>query len=159
MSEVKEFERKFLLLKVPKKIPFIHTVEHIFQVYLNDGKRFRTVVDSNGLVRHELIKKTKADVGHNLEIEYESSIIYTKEDAFEQDLNFIEKTRIIFDFGGSKFFIDSFIGFDLIIMEVETEKHDSQIVIPEFLENHILLEVTDIDKFSNFNLAKLNGKI
>ena len=67
------------------------------------------------------------------------------------EYNPVEKTRYTFDFAGKKWEIDVFHGKNsgLIVAEVELQSASEEIILPGW----IMKEVSDEEKYYNFNLA------
>ena len=53
-----------------------------------------------------------------------------------------------------KFEVDKINGIELLIMEVELADINSEVFFPSEIEREIIYEITGIDEFSNYNLAK-----
>lgn len=160
MKKKNEFERKFLLTGLPIEsdlIPF--KVDHITQIYLEDGKRFRSIYDSiNSTFTNELVKKEKQQSGHNIEVIFEPTQTYTVKDAIDFKLPFIRKIRRTYNYEGHILEVDSFIGFKLVVLEVEkeTKKELDSLLLPKLFKKYVIVEVTDFEEFSNKHLAEIN---
>lgn len=157
IKKVNEFERKFLLAtdKI-KLVPF--KTEQITQIYLKDGSRFRTTYDFHAeFALYELIKKEKIQKGYNVEVLLDPHIIYTEEDAIEQNLPYIKKIRRKYKIGDLTYEIDSFLHLKLVVLEVELPSMNSfeMFELPSVFEDLAIADVTDASVFSNRNLAEL----
>lgn len=163
-----EIERKFLLKKVPDKKP--DEIISIQQWYRKNKKgiweRVRSCYSNlNGFYFIHTIKTKISDIS-NLE---EENIIKTKKfNRFvekckkSKDSRYISKDRLVFkdDFNSSLYWeIDVFNnGHHLIVAEIEIPKEDYDLKIPDWLNEHVLIEVTSISQFSNKNLSNLINK-
>lgn len=74
--------------------------------------------------------------------------------ALHNGMRYINKTRYVFHFG-TKFELDVFNDFNLIILEVELNKLEDKIIWPDWLEKEIIAEVTGMKEFSNYNMARV----
>ncbi len=160
-----EIERKFLLKSVPDNNP--DEIIKIQQWYLkNNGgiwERVRECNSSkNGLYYVHTIKKTVSK-GVNMEDE---KIISSEEyldfinncKRSSQESKFITKERWIYPSDNLKWEVDVFhSGHHLVIAEIEIPKKSYKIIIPDFIQDKLLLEVTGLKQFSNKNLSnKIN---
>lgn len=146
---VTEFERKWLLKKKPK-IKFDSKIL-IIQFYL-DGLRYRSSYYNNKGT-YEKIKKVSIGIGHNEELNCEQ--ITSKEwwKNYKLAEKVITKTRFIKNSNGLKFEIDIFSKLSLIMMEVEDVQLTDSIAFPTEIEKEIIMEVTGLKEFNNYNLA------
>lgn len=158
-----EIERKFLL----KSMPDINESEkiEINQWYMkNDSgiwERIRSSLSTKKGVYFEHTIKTNISKGVNIEEEKE----LTQEEFNNLLKNFkkpqcryLSKNRFIFTNGELKWEVDFFKnGNHLIIAEIEIPDENYNLIIPDFIKEKILLEVTGIKQFSSRSLAnKLN---
>lgn len=167
---VDEYERKFLLSRIPPKKVMVDNLGDIHrngitkaikQYYLTkDGSRFR-IIDNIFGTDYELIRKKKIENGHNVEIINnltKRSIITLKNLVKDNEYtNSISKFRYEFTYQNNKFCIDDFDNITLAILEVETPSMDSDIKFPKWLEGYIICEVTNLGELSNQNLARYNN--
>lgn len=149
-----ENERKFLLKALPKQRA--DEIYHICQYYLN-GVRFRKSTlltgKSSNDVTYEKIIKTHISIGVNKEEHF----LMTSEEWYKNRGNRdreISKNRHVYFYGLQKFEVDMFTDLLLVVCEVETLDPRDTITFPHFIENVLIIEVTDKQEFSNFNLAK-----
>ena len=143
-----EIERKFLVNNIPKKR---NKSIHIKQYYLGINKKIvqrLRVFDNNkailsfkencsGLTRHEFEYKIPLQDANKI-IEISNPI-------------FIEKNRHIIEYDFLKWEVDEFLGNNqgLIIAEVEIEKENQKIALPDWVG----IEVSNEKKYYNYNLA------
>jgi len=150
-----EMERKFLL----KKLPYL-TADVIYNItqYYKDGLRYRHswIVGTSSIGTFEKIRKTKITTGHNIETEIETidHIQFNKNKyGSAQERHEIKKKRHVFTYNDKKLEVDVFEDLNLIIMEVEDVTLNEIIKFPPQIENVILLEVTGLKQFDNYELA------
>lgn len=156
-----EIERKFLLKSVPNLLA--DQVVEIEQFYFkNDSgiwERARSWSPNNSKKKYiHTIKKT---VSKGVNIEDEHDLTKKEFNLFKDkcyktinESKYIKKIRHIYKDGHLKWEIDDFnYSCNLIIAEIEIPTKDYQVVIPDFLKDLILLEVTGLKPFSNRSLA------
>lgn len=171
-----EIERRFLV-KLPNSwselsdlFDNIVNIQRIIQFYLKSEKdepsaRVRktieglagdTEVNYTYNIKHKTSKKAvhKEEEKEISEKEYNAYVKQCHPDKKE-----VEKTRFIFNYKDQIFELDIFKGRleGLAILELELEDKDDKIKLPPFL--HIVKEVTNEDKYSNYNLADKDVKI
>lgn len=132
----------------------------IHQYYMNDYRHRSTseLMYVNGtlitITNFERIKKIKIGTGHNMELEIEEISEDTfKENENNNDLRHIHKNRYIYPYDNRMLEIDVFEDMRLVIMEVEDVELTDIINFPPEIEREILMEVTGISAFDNYNLA------
>lgn len=144
-----EIERRFILRERPAEQP--QEEYELFQKYSNDGWRYRRQANGSE-VRYFKTRKTAIASGVNNEEEHE----ITQHD-FDSNCGIpkkaISKTRSVFHHDGLRFEVDTFHNIHLVIMEVELDDINQDFVIPDFLLNSIIYEITGIKEFSNSSLA------
>lgn len=155
-----EIERRWLLKCLPNNV--YKEKREISQHYADDG-RYRsctTFIDNlRTETKYYLTKKTTISHGVNLEDEVE---ITGKDFLFgvDKSTKSIFKTRYIHDYNGLKLEIDAFHfddkGSSLYIMEVELKEINQIVIVPEFIQNCIIKEITGEKEYSNYNLAISN---
>ncbi len=165
MASHLEIERKFLLKAMPDKKP--SEIVEIDQWYWKNNKgiweRARSWNSSTeGLSWIHTVKKTLSK-GVSLEDEK----LMTKEEfnqfverckLYRKDSRFISKERWVYPNYDNELYweVDKFNnGHHLIIAEIEIPKKSFKIVMPNFIKDKFLLEVTGIKKFSNRNLSNV----
>lgn len=151
-----EIEKRYLLNKMPK-IKEFDECYHITQYYTPSG-RFRYILGTKG---EKFIKTVKKTVSKGVNQEDECEI--TRKDfdrAIKKCTKRLSKTRLIKKVGKYKWEIDVFIApknnKELIIAEVELNnvKELDTIKAPKFITDVLVLDITGIKAFSNFNLAE-----
>lgn len=165
-----EIERRFLLKDTPNH-KYIDEAERyrIHQFYLKPTHEIEGViryrmtcslaVSKVGIERrYEKIIKTKIEKGVNKESDIKIISEKEFEEAQKSAIKVIYKVREVYSYNGLKFEVDDFKNPKLVICEVELKQIDQEIIFPDFIKELILLEITGMDQFSNYNLAnKLNG--
>lgn len=145
-----EIERRFLLKKEPNVV--YDQILDIEQYYTPEG-RFRKQKGDTDYIYFKTNKKS-IRVGVNEEIEVEIT-----EEAFLQAIKTatkkISKRRGVIHSNGFKWEIDNFLTNSFIIAEVEVDTLDqlTEVVLPSFIEEDLIIEVTPFKEFSNYNLA------
>lgn len=158
-----EIERKFLLKSIPSRKP--DEIIEIFQWYYKNDQgiweRVRSCYsDIKGFYFIHTIKKSISP-GVNEEDEK----IITSQDFNEfikkcksGQSRYISKERLVFIEGDLKWEVDVFNnGHHLIIAEVELPEEDYPVVIPKFIKDKLLMEVTGMKQFGNRNLSNKFG--
>jgi CYTH domain-containing protein len=156
-----EIERKFLLKSIPNlKADSVVEIEQFY--FKNDSgiwERARSWHPRGGKKKYiHTIKKTVSK-GVNIEDEHDlnsKEFLQFKSKCFQtpNESKFIKKTRHIYKDGNLKWEVDEFnSSCNLIIAEIEIPTKDYQVIIPEFLQDLVLLEVTGLKPFSNRSLA------
>lgn len=148
-----EIERRWLLKKFPHSISFIKTT-NIVQYYvdgINGTIRYRKSFNDTNTIEFEKIIKTNLDYGVNNEEHFDIT-----EEEFNQNHTFtqIHKIRHTYIHKNLNFELDLFLNRNLILMEVELEDINQKITIPKEIQNCIIIEVTGMKEFSNYELAK-----
>ncbi len=165
-----EIERKFLLKSIPDGIKPIEIIK-IDQYYLKNlsgvWERAR-LCDSNvnGVKYVHTVKQTVAK-GVNLEDEYlmtEAEFTKFRNVCLKSNRSrYIAKERCIYPHtsDGLKWEVDIFnSGHHLIVAEIEIPRRRYPLVLPEFIDEKLLLEVTGLKQFSNKNLSNwINEKV
>lgn len=159
MNNNLEIERKFLLKNIPKfKMNEIKKYS-IHQIYVDiDGKihRFRMSKHFNNNSTDEMhyVHCVKTPISHGVFEEIESKI--TPEEFInmtQKDHTYIVKTRYVYEYGGLKWEVDEYHDIKLVTLEVELSDINQEIIIPEIIENMIIVEITGQKAFSNQNLS------
>ena len=159
-----EIERKFLLKKVPK-VRYDNVVT-IYQYYLKDDDkwtdRIRRIKDSEGEVVYIRTKKSRIN---NLASEEDEKYLDRKEyeKIKKSALSKVTKKRHIINYGDYKLEIDHFKNINVILCELEIVVDDnrldnatkelSEMELPDFILDNLIMEVTDFDEFSNKSLS------
>jgi CYTH domain-containing protein len=150
MAEKLEFERKFLLLKQPVlKADVVYRVE---QHYFGDDRIRRTSTEGeNDVFYHTIKKNLRPGVNSENEKKISRSDYYN---LLEKSKSFIIKHRHCYFIGDLKWEVDVFEDISLVVAEVEYPKEDYKIKIPKFIEDVMIMEVTNFREFSNKSISK-----
>lgn len=174
-TEVKyEIERKFILKNIPDEYAKDAVKIELMSFYLTEdlldsvAQRIRLEKNQDDV---KIIQTTKTPTGTS-GIRQELEAVLTLEE-FKKHTEFIthyvKKTRYVKYINGYKWEIDYFHNIKLIMAEVEmiatNLKHSEQvrdelfnIELPSIIQNELIFEVTDLDSFSNKQLAiKINN--
>ena len=154
-----EIERKFLLKAIPNKKP-IEKIE-IFQWYLKNSEgiweRARSCYSNiNGFYFTHTIKKS---IAPGVSEEDEKSITSDEFNQFLENCKvsnsrYISKERLIYPHGDLKWEVDVFNnGHHLIVAEIEIPTVDYDVILPDFIKDKLLMEVTGMKQFGNRNLS------
>jgi CYTH domain-containing protein len=153
-----EIEKKYLLKRVPSLS--YDKVYEIYQYYMENGRYRRTKhidASNNEVYNYYKTVKTFISPGVNEEIETEIN----KADFFtniRDCKNYIHKTRYVRLIGNLKWEIDDFMigGMRLVIAEVELPKIEDldTVELPLNIREQLIMDVTHLREFSNFNLSK-----
>ncbi|MHC4776119.1 MAG: hypothetical protein ACYTBR_12770 [Planctomycetota bacterium] len=65
----------------------------------------------------------------------------------------LTKTRYRIEQDGLVWEIDRYDGLDLVLAEVELPSADTEITVPDWLQPHVVREVTDEPQFQNYEIA------
>lgn len=146
----------------------LDSIKRIEQVYLKPIKgdpaaRIRKTVEGfkNKKTYFDINQKKQIGTAVNKEKEKKISEQEYKKFLSHKDPNkkMVSKTRMIFNFKNQVFELDIFKDYlkGLLILEIELEDEKQKVEIPTFLK--VIKEVTDDEKFNNFNLSdkKVNG--
>lgn len=147
-----EIENRYLLKRVPN-VSFDEVFE-IEQFYTPEGRfRQQKNKDTKKVSYYQTNKKTISP-GVNEEIEREISEIEF-EKAIKTATKKIVKERGIVKHSGLTWEVDYFVGNLLVILEVEVDTIEDlkQIVLPSFFQEVLILDITGMQEFSNYNLA------
>lgn len=156
-----EIERKFLLKAMPKKDPdeIFSIGQYYWKNKSNIWERARTYHSNiNGDSYIHTIKKSLSK-----SVNLEDEKVLTKEE-FEtfrnrclEDIDnskFINKERYVYKDGLLKWEVDVFEnGYKLIVAEVEIPKKSYKLLIPTYISEVMLMEVTGLKQFSNRALS------
>ena len=156
-----EIEQKFLLKSLPwdKQPDEIIEIDQFYLRKEGQWERARTWFSSTGDKCY--IHTIKKSISKRVNIEDEKFL--TKEEfetfksiCFEKtsESRFIHKKRHIYHDGDLKWEVDQFgNGYKLIVAEIELPNEDYQVIVPAFILDVMLLEVTGLKQFSNRTLA------
>lgn len=150
-----EIERKFLLKKVPTSVSwdFIYDIK---QYYISDYRiRIQTNRDTNE-IKWFYTKKTATDDPMVYQ-EIEKEINYDEFWGYihNRESKIISKTRYVKYFGyeNLKVEVDDFNGMKLVVAEIEIPSVDYRLIIPNYIHENLLIEVTRYNEFKNKRLA------
>lgn len=149
-----EIERKYLLSGPPDRVNG-RSAREIEQGYLPGERiqeRLRRIVDADRIVHVRSIKLGSGLVRTEVQEQIEPEL-------FEKLWPLTEGRRVLkkryrFAYGGLVWEIDGFTDRDLWLAEVELPSADHEATPPEWLERHIVREVTDEPEYLNVNLAR-----
>lgn len=151
-----ESERRFLLKNRPSGVDFTQDYS-IFQYYTADKVRFRAQRLLNAPyneTRFFRTTKTPIEAGVNLEEEWEVELSdFVK--AMPDFRRYIRKNRLVVATdNGRKWEIDRFWSCTLVIAEIELPTLQTDLILPEYIESELIVEVTGIPDFSNYQLSE-----
>ena len=149
-----EIERKYLLRSFPALGPEVKALEvnqgwipgrtireRLRRVDSADGPRFfRTIKMGKGIQRVELEDEMPADVFDKL---------WPLTDGHR-----VRKRRYKVPVGERTWEIDQFLDRDLLLAEIELQSRDEAVDVPDWLQPHLVREVTGEAEYVNENLAK-----
>ena len=162
-----EVERKFLLKNLPKlKFDKIFYIE---QYYLKDNDGYSDRVrkieerDEKTLYLRTLKKRKTNRASEDIETEISEKEFRKFKKNYKSG---IIKIRHIINNGGFKWEIDKFKNINLIMAEVEiitnsnnldeTINEINEVKLPNFIEDNLIMEVSDFKSFSNRSLSLSN---
>ena len=149
-----EIENRYLIKRLPEKIKWNET-QFITQYYSKNG-RFRATMSNKSTVFIKTLKKTISE-GVNEEIE----VGVTKE-QFLKEIKLatkrISKIRYIKKVGKLKWEVDVFERLVIAEIELPTKKDLKTVKLPKFIKDLLILDITPIKAFSNFNIADVIKK-
>jgi adenylate cyclase len=150
----REIERKYLLRELPAEVRGVRALE-IDQGYLPGERileRIRRITTPDG-VRY--IRTIKMGSGiDRLEVEEETT------EAFFSTVwpltrgRRVQKRRYEVPVGDVVWEIDEFVDRTLVLAEVELERVDQAVVVPDWIGRVLEREVTDEPNYTNFRLAR-----
>jgi CYTH domain-containing protein len=151
MAKITEIERRWLLKDVPA-LPYDKKVD-IMQFYTEESFRYRREITLNsGESQYYKIRKTSVGHGTNEEELFEcSSADFLKELGTAKKI--IHKLRHVYSKDGVNFEVDFLHHPRLIILEVELEDLDQPLVLPQEIQDLVIMEITGFREFSNYNLC------
>ncbi len=174
-----EIEKKYLV-KFPswegvfEMLDSLQSIKRIEQVYLKPIKgdpaaRIRKTVEGFKSKKTYFDINQKKQIGTAVNKEKEEKISEKEYNKLlthkDPNKKMVSKTRMVFKFKNQVFELDIFKDYlkGLLILEIELESEKQKVELPTFLK--VVKEVTDEEKFNNFNLADKkvkgfsNGKI
>lgn len=154
-----EIERKFLLKKLPHH-DFLNEGRKIWidqLYYLEDGKPYRIRKEMEGTrFKYTLVHKEELEPGVYNE---------TTSDITEDDYNgrlkschsIVTKVRHRIMMPTGLFLeIDYYRNINLVVLEVELPSRGYDVELPDYIEDLLIMEVTEHPQFKNINLALPN---
>ncbi len=153
-----ENEHKYLMKNMPKANPseILHIIQWYGQ-YQGENVRLRKIIaEGSSATKYEFIKKVKTEAGKNLEHQILVGMPTQDQvnDFVKKATRQIMKTRHIFPTDAGKFEVDVFNTVHLIIGELEVAVLEDVVTLPDFIQNEIIMEVTYLSGFSNYDLAE-----
>ncbi len=169
-KKIFEIERKFLLKSFPSSWKYEMIPDHIYSIvqyyYIDEsgiGKRVRVQEDETNYQGKEgevrpckfiVTEKKYVSKGKNEEYEHEIN-----EDEFLElkkiSVKKIQKARYVFKVdSGLKWEVDEYRNMSLITAEIEIPSLKHKIVIPDFIKDVLIEEVTGRKCFNNYALAE-----
>lgn len=146
-----EIEKRFLLKIAPKFDKYDGCLQ-ITQYYTPSG-RFRKTIDANA-GKIEFVKTKKAGVSKGVAKEKEWELTEAEfKKAIKSHTRSISKTRFIKKIGKLKWEIDIFDNLVIAEVELENKKELKTVKLPKQIKEVLILDITGIDAFSNYNLA------
>mgnify|MGYP001818741032 CR=1 FL=1 len=149
-----EIERKYLLSGAPDAVAE-RSAREIEQGYLPGTRiqeRLRKIVDADRILHMRSIKLGSGLVRVEVQEEIEPELFDRLWPLTEGRR--LTKKRYRFPYGGLVWEVDGFTDRDLWLAEVELPSADHESPPPDWLEAHIVREVTDEPEFLNVNLAR-----
>lgn len=161
MAQKLEIELKYLLKALPKKEPEdIIDIDQYYTKVSGKWERARTWFSEKSGDK-KWIHTIKKNVSKKVNIEDEKFLTEEEYDLFKaeclanpNDSKFISKKRYIYKDGDLKWEVDEFDnGYHLIVAEIEIPEENYKVIIPDFMKDVILLDVTGLKQFSNRSLS------
>lgn len=161
MLEKIEIERKFLLKNLPNDIDKISLKDRSIERYYSTAdEKVSKEDDKYLLIRKQEIDEqlVRKELTHEINKEDFDAFLETKAKKRVFKLRYF-----INDEYGQSWQIDDFVNIKLIMAECEIlvnpdeqekgEKMMNKIILPDFIKNHLIGEVTGNEDFANYNLA------
>jgi CYTH domain-containing protein len=150
-----EIERKYLLRALPK-FPRAAAILDIDQGYL-PGERFverlRRERSDDGVVRYYRTVKL-GDGVERIELEEEADERVFQHLWVLTEGRRLRKRRYVVPSSDDMWEIDEFLDRPLVLAELELERADEKVKIPDWLEPVLVREVTDERQYTNRSLAR-----
>jgi CYTH domain-containing protein len=150
-----EIERKYLLSGLPK-FPRAAAILDIDQGYLPGEKlveRLRREQSHEGVVRHYRTVKLGSGV-ERIEVEEEADEPVFQHLWLLTGGRRLRKRRYVVPNGDDMWEIDEFLDRPLVLAELELERADAKVKIPDWLKPVLVREVTDEKEYTNRSLAR-----
>ena len=155
MPDDVEIERKYLLRELPRMprtsvvleidqgyLPGIRVLERVRRERSDAGvtRYFRTIKMGRGVVRTELEDETDQQLFEHLWVLTEGKRV--------------RKRRYVVPDGDDRWEIDEFLDRPLVLAELELDRADAPVTLPDWLEPVVVREVTDEAGYTNRSLAR-----
>lgn len=150
-----EIERKYLLRELPRFPKPIEILE-VDQGYIPGTKvleRVRRQQSDTGVVRYFRTMKIGTGV-ERVEMEDETDERLFKHLWALTEGKRVKKRRYVVANGDDTWEIDEFLDRQLVLAELELERADSPVTIPDWLKPVLVREVTDEPGYTNRSLAR-----
>jgi CYTH domain-containing protein len=150
-----EIERKYLLRGLPK-FPRASAILDIDQGYLPGEKlveRLRREQSHEGVVRYYRTVKLGSGV-ERIEVEEEADEPVFQHLWLLTGGRRLRKRRYVVPDGDAMWEIDEFLDRPLVLAELELERADAKVKIPDWLKPVLVREVTDEREYTNRSLAR-----
>lgn len=158
-----ECERRFLLKRVPHtEYDKIIKIEQDYLTDINSVKvervRLSTIISDDIDIFTHTIKEPLSSFSVN---ETEREISYHEHEELLRNSNRqIRKMRYVKNTDNNlKWEIDMMLDMDLTIAEIEVPNEDYELVLPKYIKDNLIMEITGMNEFSNSVLAVENEKI
>lgn len=142
-----EIERKFLLKRLPATK--FENVLSLIQYYCDKPKARLRSIDSMKFIE---TKKTQLKPGVYDEREKEIQL-KEFERRIKKSTHSVQKLRFIKKMGKLKWEVDVYHNMNLIVAEIELPKEGYNLVIPSYIKEVMIMEVTQFKEFTNKSLA------
>lgn len=151
-----ECERRFLLKMVPHiEFDEILSMNQHYLTEKNSNKLERVrIIDNHNIDETKFIHTIKEPISKMSVNESEKEI--TDLEYFElrkKSLREIGKVRYIKKFDNLKWEIDEFRNINLVIAEIEIPNEEYDLILPDYIKNNLIIEITGLKEFNNSNLA------
>lgn len=155
MSVPIEIERKYLLRGLPE-FPRASVILDIDQGYLPGEKlveRLRREQSHEGVVRYYRTVKIGSGV-ERIELEEEADEAVFQHLWLLTEGRRLRKRRYVVPNGDDMWEIDEFLDRPLVLAELELDRADATVKIPDWLKPVLVREVTDEKEYTNRSLAR-----
>lgn len=155
MSHHIEIERKYLLSGLPK-FPRASAILDVVQGYLPGEKlveRLRREQSHEGVVRYYRTVKLGSGV-ERIELEEEADEPVFQHLWLLTEGRRLRKRRYVVPNGDDMWEIDEFLDRPLVLAELELDRAEAEVKIPDWLKAVLMREVTDEMEYTNRSLAR-----
>lgn len=150
-----EIERKYLLTMLPT-FPGVAAVLEIDQGYLPGEKlveRLRREESHEGVIRYYRTVKIGSGV-ERMELEDETDAATFEHLWLLTEGRRLRKRRHVVPHGDDLWEVDEFLDRPLVLAELEIDRADAPIAMPDWLKAVLVREVTDEKRYTNRSLAR-----